>query len=398
METNYNNGHVIDVSKMTISEYEAAAKDWSEGSKCLEELLLYCLKNGIITQACCIGHKENDMAFLQFEFSDRNMKAITKIINRYYNLNGVNMTFVNQPEVISKFDIRVPKNIGEQFFKDMLSQLSNGLDIGIDSLTSDMQSTIAAMISHKVPNEYLEVQYSMNDNKKDLFVATTNPNYSESYWNKAETKSWVDGSIGIEGPPEKIEPIIKDISKKTSHEYSNYLERQSRLNKVVPSSITTIESKKDEPTMAKVTNAELKKNNAILNKPTMLETDADEGISPIVFNAAATRENDYARRSGITICEVLPGMNIDDVAQAMCGQRYICKFNNFEIDGMKYNSPEEIVFAYKKHWEEGKKRLLESRKKQEQIDCSTRQEQFASMANNQELNLNTELEEGGLKR
>ena len=154
------------------------------------------------------------MAFLQFELSERNKKAIIKIINRYYNLNGVNMTFVNQPGIISKFDIRVPKNLGEQFFKDMLIQLSNGLDMGIDTLTSDMQSTMVAMTKHKVPNDYLEVQYSVNDYKKELFVATTNLNYSESYWNKVGAKPWVENSIGISGTPESIEPIIRDISKK----------------------------------------------------------------------------------------------------------------------------------------------------------------------------------------
>lgn len=117
MKINYNNGHVIDVAEMTVNEYEIAAKEWSEGSKSLEELLLYCLKNGIITQSCCTGHKENDTAFLQFELSEKNRKAIIKIINRYYNLNGVNMIFVNQPGEISKFDIGVPKNMGDQFLK-----------------------------------------------------------------------------------------------------------------------------------------------------------------------------------------------------------------------------------------------------------------------------------------
>lgn len=379
MKTNYNNGHVIDVSKMAVNEYEIAAKEWAEGSKCLEELLLFCLKKGIITQACCIGHKENDMAFLQFELSEKNIKAIIKIINRYYNLNGVNMTFVNQPGVISKFDIRVPKNIGEQFFKDMLMQLSNGIDIGIESLTSDMQSTIAALMSHKVPNEYLEVQYSVNDYKKELFVATTNPNYSESYFDKDAAKLWVDNSVGIAGSPESIEPIIRDISKKTSLEYSNYIEKQIRLNKIISSlSTTSFKSK--------------------LNKPTISEVDVEKRINPIVFNAAATREDDCARKNGTLICEVLPGMNIDDVAQAMCGQRYICKFNNFEIDGTKYKTPEEIVTAYKKYCEESTKKFLESREMQEQIDNLARHKQFASVANDKKLISNTDLENGGLKR
>lgn len=360
MKTNYNNGHVIDVAEMTVNEYEIAAKEWSEGSKNFEELLLYCLKNGIITKSCCTGHKENDTAFLQFELSEKNRKAIIKIINRYYNLNGVNMFFVNQPGEISKFDIGVPKNMGDQFFKDMLIQLSNGLDIGIDSLTSDMQSTIAALTSHKIPNEYLEIQYSMNDNRKELFVATTNPNYYELYWDKDNAKPWVEDSIGIEGTPESIEPIIRDISKKTSFEYRKYVENQTRLNKIASSLATSMKSKTDKRGMPEIDGAE--------------------------------------RINSIAIYEVLPGMTIDDVTQEICGQRYLCKFNNFEIDGTKYKSPAEIVSAYKKHWEDGKKRLLESKKMQEQIDNSIRQQQFASLANDKNLISNTDLEEAGLKR
>ena len=66
----YNNGHPIDVSKMPINDYELAAKEWAEGSKSLEELLLYCLKNNIVTQACCIGHKTEDKAFLLYHRED----------------------------------------------------------------------------------------------------------------------------------------------------------------------------------------------------------------------------------------------------------------------------------------------------------------------------------------
>lgn len=98
--TKYNNGHVVDVKQMNVNDYEIAAKEWAEGSKSLEELLLYCLKNNIVTQACCAGHKEVDRPFLQFELSEKNINVIIKIINQYYNLNGVNITFVNQPGVI----------------------------------------------------------------------------------------------------------------------------------------------------------------------------------------------------------------------------------------------------------------------------------------------------------
>lgn len=67
MKTNYNNGHVIDVAEMTVNEYEIAAKEWSEGSKNFEELLLYCLKNGISPNLVVL--------------------VIKKMIQHFYNLN-----------------------------------------------------------------------------------------------------------------------------------------------------------------------------------------------------------------------------------------------------------------------------------------------------------------------
>jgi len=369
--TVYNNGHVIDVSKTSISDYEIVAKEWSEGNKYLEELLLYCLKNNIVTQACCSGHDDQDVAYLQFEFSKKNMSSIIKIINRYYNLNGVNMIFVNQPGVISKFDIRVSKSIGEQFFKDMLLQLSNGLNIGIDSLTPDMKNTVDAMIKHEVPNEYLEIRYSMNNNQKKMFVATNNYNYSESYCYCDDVKLWVENSIAIDGTPERITPIIKDISEKAPSEYRNYIEKKTGLENQ-----STINFSKQQ---------------------SVSEKKVDNEIIPITVNPQATLENDYARKNGMLVVDASFGMSLEEVAKAVCGQKYICRFNNFEIDGTKYANADQVVEAYKKHWEEGKRKFEELKKKQTQIDSSIREQQI-QVAINQEVASKQEMQYGGIKR
>lgn len=97
----------------------------------------------------------------------------------------------------------------------------------------------------------------------------------------------------------------------------------------------------------------------------------------------------------MTIVEVLPGMNIEEVAKAMCGQRYICKFNNFEIDGLKYTSPEQIIEAYNIDWEESKKMYLEAKKQQELIDDSIRKQQIQ---NTQHMDYSEQLNDGGLAR
>ena len=35
-------------------------KEFSEGSKALEDLLVYCYNNHVETRACCIGHNEKN--------------------------------------------------------------------------------------------------------------------------------------------------------------------------------------------------------------------------------------------------------------------------------------------------------------------------------------------------
>ena len=78
----------------------------------------------------------------------------------------------------------------------------------------------------------------------------------------------------------------------------------------------------------------------------------------------------------MTIVEALLGSSIEEVAKAVSGERYICNFNDFEIDGTKYQNPEQIVDAYNKHLEEKYKRFLETKKQQEQLGSSNRNQQI----------------------
>ena len=152
-----------------------------------------------------------------------------------------------------------------------------------------------------------------SNNQKRLFVAADNPNYNELYWDKEGAKPWVENSFSIEGTPETITPIINDISKKASIEYSYYLDRQKRIG-----------------------------------VPNYEQLSVQDEIKPTAFftDAQSSRESDYARQNNITIVKVFPGMSIEQVAKETCGKRYLCIFNGFEVDGTKYTSPEQIVTAY----------------------------------------------------
>ena len=378
----YNNGHLMATSEIAEDNYEKVAKEWAEGSENLEALLLYCLKNGIVTQSSCRGHSDDGYAFVQFELNEANMKSIVKIVNRYYNLDGVSMNFISEPGNISKFSIHVPKKISELFFKDMLSQLSNGIDLEIDSLTDDMKNTLEVMMNHKVPFELLEVNYSKTNDQKQLYVFSSNQDYFDTnLFNDPNYKIYTGDGIGFESTPEKILPIIKDVSKKSDVKYDEFIKdglkyeginiqkfaKEMYEKKSVgefngfnvdgskytsPEEIVNAYFKNLEKAKYGFVNSNKNDSHDIKN----IENDSENNISPIVANAKATIENDQVRQEEKTIVEVLPGMSIEEVARAVCGKRYICKFNNFVIDGTTYTSPEEIIDAYFKSWEEGKKK------------------------------------------
>ena len=140
---------------------------------------------------------------------------------------------------------------------------------------------------------------------------------------------------------ELLTTIAKDISA------SNIEEANSNLEKV-------------KQILEKITDEKVKENllfwvNKYTDKIISTKMSMDTMNSPIIFDAAATKESDYARENRFTICRVSQGANISDVAQAICGKRYICKFNDFKIVGTKYQNPEEIVSAYDEYNDEIKK-------------------------------------------
>ncbi len=230
----YNYGASLDSSKIPVVEYEKAAKDWAEGSKNLEELLFYCLTNNIITQGCCTGNKEfQTWAYLQLELSEKNLKPIMKIANRFYDLEGVNMIFTSCPGISTKFSIHVPKKNGEEVFGETLKELSNGKDMSMDELKPGLKNIIDVTLNNKTPKTLLEVQYFIKNNKKNFFIATDNPNYSESYYDNKDMVAWTDGGSAIQGNYDKIMPIIDGILKKEPIEYSNYLEKIKRVGKTI---------------------------------------------------------------------------------------------------------------------------------------------------------------------
>ena len=88
----YNNGSTTNFDK--IEDYIKAAKEFSEGDKELEKLLLYCFSNRIKTVACCKGHKENkSLPYIAFSYNENNKEFIYNLMSLFNNYD-INISFV----------------------------------------------------------------------------------------------------------------------------------------------------------------------------------------------------------------------------------------------------------------------------------------------------------------
>ena len=83
----YNTGTVEHIPS-NVNEREKAFKEWSEGSKELEELLHYLYNNNIDTIYCCLGHYEGDIGYIAFNYSDEKKANYIKLVNELLKENA----------------------------------------------------------------------------------------------------------------------------------------------------------------------------------------------------------------------------------------------------------------------------------------------------------------------
>ena len=95
-DTEYNYGLPIDTDTLKEDKWEQCAKEWGEEDKYLTDLLLFCLKNGIKTRACCSGHNGEKSPYLAFEMKEKNNPIIDAISNEYKDKKGCNLVYFSE--------------------------------------------------------------------------------------------------------------------------------------------------------------------------------------------------------------------------------------------------------------------------------------------------------------
>ena len=77
----YNDGKPTDIEDIPQEELSLAVKDWSEGSKSLEDAMTACIDSGIPTYASCKGHRITDKPYLSLVITKENIGQILNIMN-----------------------------------------------------------------------------------------------------------------------------------------------------------------------------------------------------------------------------------------------------------------------------------------------------------------------------
>lgn len=308
-----NKGYSIEV---TPDMFEKAANDFSEGNEALKKLLTFCFEHDIKTNACCSGHNGQKRPYVQFEFSDKNMKSIIKMLKQLTLDDAIReIAFIKQPGVTSNLCVSMQDDKYNEGFEEILAALQYEKEIGISELDEKRQLILKTMQNHSISNSYLEIQ-----EENDSIAIGAGNEYLSAFEPDQETIPWIEetqlakyskDSNEVNRTLHKLESRTKNIKYLTEHPYDS-----KKIND-------------------------------------FWDNRHNGGILEINIEATMERQHEYGERN-VAVADVLAGASIESFAKEVMqlhqyGQACITKFNSFVIDSRDYTNPDEIVQAYNKH-------------------------------------------------
>ena len=111
-------------------------RKFSEGSKALEDLLIYCYENKIETRACCIGHREDgyqSKPYISFVIPEEQQFIIETVINYLLSQNSFSehvQVEIQKGLVVLRFDY-LDIELRDAFFSLIHKVISNIIENGI---------------------------------------------------------------------------------------------------------------------------------------------------------------------------------------------------------------------------------------------------------------------------
>lgn len=171
-EGSLNTGKVVE--EIPEELYEKAAKDFSEGNPELEQLLLYCFRNGIQTFACCAGHgDEYYPPYIAFRINDKTYKIILRLIKELSNSSDIELAFSNYN--IEKRDISFviySKGIeAHQFFRQIRQICKSKEEISFEDLSYTDRLIIKTIRNHSIDKEYYKIRKSITKGEPNYLIS-----------------------------------------------------------------------------------------------------------------------------------------------------------------------------------------------------------------------------------
>lgn len=156
---------------------EKYAKEFSEGSKLLEQTLLMLWENHIETVGCCIGHNDGkSQQYIGFPLSNKE-----KLIELFSSLDKskIQISFVTNGDHKSTTIKKYGKN---DIFENIIQSLSK------PKKDNEIEKIIEKMISRK-SNSYFNLHlYYENNRLSNWVIHTTDPEIINQYKGKYEYK------------------------------------------------------------------------------------------------------------------------------------------------------------------------------------------------------------------
>lgn len=164
--SSYNNGFPFNINSLSSDEKKAAIKDFSEGSKELEECLLAMNDKGISTRACCKGYHEIDnipVFMLDYYNKKIDSLALAKCLNAPY------ITCEQDSDIFSYLSIDLINNPGVvlenefgntiRFYGDNCYELIKLLTLDIKSGIKNNEAAVSKKLNESPTPEFYYRSY-----------------------------------------------------------------------------------------------------------------------------------------------------------------------------------------------------------------------------------------------
>ena len=182
-EDSLNTGKVVE--EIPEELFEKAAKDFSEGNKELEDLLLYCFRNNIKTIACCAGHKENNsFPYISFKINDKTFKPILRMIKAISNIKDVELSFTNYIKKDKNFSFTIYSHgVGaSKLFNAIKQACESKEDVNLEALSYIDQKIISVMMNHSIDREYFRIDKNITQSGSSEYILALPTTYKQYVW------------------------------------------------------------------------------------------------------------------------------------------------------------------------------------------------------------------------